>query len=112
MNLSPSPHLPFAVPPSLQLFYIICSVYCFKTRTVACWQHSLTFSPSTFAIPNLQKLVYRTCSINRRKDVIEAVLSNARKKGLRLARAIPEWPHKGLPTFAEGKLHATLKPFS
>jgi hypothetical protein len=109
MNLSPSPHLPFAVPPSLQLVSSTCSIYRLETRTVACSQHSLTFNPSTFAVPNLQKLVYNTCSISCRKDVIGAVLPDARGKGLRLARAFPEWPHRGLPTFAEGKLHATLK---
>jgi 16S rRNA C967 or C1407 C5-methylase (RsmB/RsmF family) len=54
-------------------------------------QHALRF-------PNLQRLVYSTCSVFREEneDVVAKVLPGAHKLGFTLETALPQWPRRGL----------------
>ncbi|KAL2611496.1 hypothetical protein R1flu_023188 [Riccia fluitans] len=51
--------------------------------------------------PAVERVVYSTCSIYQRENegVVQAVLPQAFAHGFRLATALPNWPHRGLPVF-------------
>ncbi|KAI4379631.1 hypothetical protein MLD38_005905 [Melastoma candidum] len=57
--------------------------------------HALSF-------PSVEKIVYSTCSVHQieNEDVVSSVLPQAASHGFRLASPLPEWPRRGLPSFA------------
>ena len=53
---------------------------------------------AAMSLPNTRVIVYSTCSVHRQEneDVVEKILSQA-PEGFVLAKALPSWPHRGLP---------------
>lgn len=51
-----------------------------------------------FKVPNLKRLVYSTCSINKEEneDVVAEALS--KNPNFSLVPALPSWPRRGLST--------------
>jgi putative methyltransferase len=53
---------------------------------------------AAMSLPEVRVVVYSTCSVHRQEneDVVEKVLAKA-PAGFKLAKALPSWPHRGLP---------------
>ena len=53
---------------------------------------------AAMSLPKARVVVYSTCSVHRQEneDVVAQVLAKA-PQGFKLAKALPHWPHRGLP---------------
>jgi putative methyltransferase len=62
-----------------------------KEFQISVIQHAMTF-------PNVQKIVYSTCSIyyEENEGVVAHVSEFAKEHGFHLAEALPSWPRRGL----------------
>jgi 16S rRNA C967 or C1407 C5-methylase (RsmB/RsmF family) len=67
-----------------------------RVRALAAFQ--ATIIKHALRFPNLERLVYSTCSVYREEneDVVAAVLPHAAAMGLSLGTALPQWPRRGL----------------